>query len=139
MSFRIISCAEGATLFNVIIVGLSYKVLESLDETSMKLVSAVIKPKSLTRLQSMLRKAGVPGLTVIKAQGFGTENKSTDINNLGLLTERIKIEVALEDEKVDEVVKLICDAVGTNSKQGDGIIFVWDLVSATRIEMTNPG
>ena len=48
-------------------------------------------------------------------------------------------ELSPEDEKVDEVVKLICDAVGTNSKQGDGIIFVWDLVSATRIEMTNPG
>ncbi|MCA9814643.1 MAG: P-II family nitrogen regulator [Cyanobacteriota/Melainabacteria group bacterium] len=99
----------------------------------MKLVSAVIKPKSLPRLQSMLRKADVPGLTVVKAQGFGTEHRSADINNVGLLTERIKIEVALEDDKVDEVIKVICDAVGTNSPHGDGVIFVWDLVSATRI------
>ena len=103
----------------------------------MKLISAVIRPKSLTRLQSMLRKAGVPGLTVIKAQGFGSENRSADIGNIGILTERIKIEIAVEDEKVDEVVKLICDSVGTTSKQNDGIIFVWNLESATRIEIPN--
>lgn len=103
----------------------------------MKLISAVIKPKSLTRLQSILRRAEVPGLTVMKAQGFGTENKSADIAKVGLLTERIKIEIAVEDEKVDQVIKLICDGVGTTGKQNDGIIFVWDLVKATRIEGSN--
>lgn len=81
----------------------------------------------------MLRRANVPGLTVIKAQGFGSENRSSDINNVGLLTDRVKIEIAVEDEKVSEVVKLIRDGVGTTGKQNDGIIFVWELVSATRI------
>lgn len=100
----------------------------------MKLISAVIKPKSLTRLQSMLRRANVPGLTVIKAQGFGSEHRAADINNVGLLTERVKIEIAVEDDKVDEVTKLIRDGVGTTGKQNDGIIFVWELVSATRID-----
>ena len=100
----------------------------------MKLISAIIKPKSLTRLQSMLRKADVPGMTVIKAQGFGTEHKSADINNIGILTDRIKIEIAVEDEKVDQVIKLVCDGVGTTGSENDGIIFVWDLVKVTRIE-----
>ncbi|MCA9802272.1 MAG: P-II family nitrogen regulator [Cyanobacteria bacterium HKST-UBA02] len=102
----------------------------------MKLISAVIRPKSVTRLASMLRKANVPGLTVLKAQGFGREFKAADVEMVGILTEKAKVEIAVEDNDLDRVVKLVYDAVGTG-REGDGIIFVFDLVSVTRIEATD--
>ncbi|MBZ0185157.1 MAG: P-II family nitrogen regulator [Candidatus Obscuribacterales bacterium] len=99
----------------------------------MKLISAVIRPKSVTRLASMLRRSNVPGLTVIKAQGFGRELLAADVEMVGILTEQAKIEIAVEDDDLDRVSKIIQEAAETG-RQGDGIIFVWDLISVTRIE-----
>lgn len=106
----------------------------------MKLISAVIRPKYLQRLASALRKANVPGITVVKAQGFGREQLDSDLGGVGIMTERIKIEIAVDDDDTARIVKLINDIVATG-RDGDGIIFVWDLVQATRIKHTgtDPG
>lgn len=103
----------------------------------MKMISAVIRPKHLPRLTSALRRANVPGVTVIKAQGFGKEQLESDVELVGFLTERVKLEIAIEDDQAQRVVKVINDAVGTGH-DGDGIIFVWDLVYAKRIERAQP-
>lgn len=105
----------------------------------MKLITAVIRPKYLPRLSVALRRANVPGVTVIKAQGFGREQLESDVELVGFLTERIKVEVAVDDEDAERIVKLINDNAGTG-RDGDGIIFVWDLSYVKRIERgTNPG
>ncbi|MBX9666473.1 MAG: P-II family nitrogen regulator [Candidatus Obscuribacterales bacterium] len=106
----------------------------------MKLISSVIRPKYLPRLTTALRRGNVPGVTVMKAQGFGREQFESDVELVGFLTERVKIEIAIEDDQAMRVVKLINDAVGTG-REGDGVILVWDLVYAKRIEkaVTDPG
>jgi nitrogen regulatory protein P-II 1 len=104
----------------------------------MKLVVAVIRPKMLPRLTSALRKAGVAGVTVIRAQGFGREQMEADFELVGILSERVKIEIAIEDDQADKLVKLINDVAGTG-KEGDGIIFVWDLLSAKLIDRPTEG
>jgi nitrogen regulatory protein PII len=106
----------------------------------MKLISAVVRPKYLPRLTTALRRANVSGVTVVKAQGFGREQLDSDVELVGFLTERIKLEVAVEDDEAQRIVKIINDNAGTG-RDGDGIIFVWDLVFAKRIERggTDPG
>ena len=45
---------------------------------------------------------------------------------------KIKLEVAVTDDRVDAVVEAILQTAGTG-KIGDGKIFVWDLERAVRI------
>lgn len=106
----------------------------------MKLISAVIRPKYLQRLATALRKANVPGITVVKAQGFGREQLDSDLGLVGIMAERIKIEIAIEDDEAPRIVKLINDIMATG-RDGDGIIFVWELAQMKRIERggTDPG
>jgi len=106
----------------------------------MKLISAVIRPKYLPRIMTALRRANVPGVTVTKAQGFGREQLDADVELVGYLTERIKLEIAIEDDQAQRIVKIINDNAGTG-RDGDGVIFVWDLVYSKRIERsgTDPG
>jgi nitrogen regulatory protein PII len=111
----------------------------SAKELLMKLISAVVRPKYLPRLTTALRRANVPGVTVVKAQGFGREQLDSDVELVGFLTERLKIEVAVEDDQAERIVKIINDNAGTG-RDGDGIIFVWDLAYMKRIERgTDPG
>lgn len=104
----------------------------------MKLISAVIRPRFLPRLATALRRHNVPGVTVLKAQGFGREQAEVDIEQIGYMTDCVKIEIAIEDDQVETVSKLINETVGTG-QQGDGIILVWNLVGFTRIERTQGG
>lgn len=99
----------------------------------MKLISAIIRPKYLPRLTAALRRANVSGVTVVKAQGFGREQLGGDVEMVGYMTERIKLEVAVDDAEADKIVNIIKDNAGTG-RDGDGIIFVWDLAYAKRIE-----
>lgn len=99
---------------------------------TMKLISAVIRPKLLPRLTSTLRRGKVPGVTVFKAQGFGREQEEADTDLVGFLSEKVKVEIAVEDDDVDRVMRLINEAVATG-REGDGIIFVMDIMSVTRI------
>ena len=106
----------------------------------MKLISAVIRPKHFQRLAVALRKANVSGITVVKAQGFGREQLDSDLGLIGIMAERMKVEIAVEDDEAPRIVKLVNDIVATG-RDGDGIIFVWELVQAKRIERsgTDPG
>lgn len=99
----------------------------------MKLVTAVVRPKILPKLSSALRKAGVAGITVVKAQGFGREQMEADFEYVGILSERVKVEIAIEDDQVEKLVKLISETAATG-REGDGIIFVVDLVTSRLIQ-----
>lgn len=98
----------------------------------MKLITAVIQPRMLERLASALRKARVPGLTVVEAKGFGRETFLSDWDQTGYLTTKTKVELAVNDDQVESLVELIQKTV-TTGKSGDGIIFVTDILSSVRI------
>jgi nitrogen regulatory protein P-II 2 len=102
----------------------------------MKLIMAVIKPFKLDDVRNALTGAGVHGLTVTEARGFGRQKGHTEIYRGAEYTvnflPKIKIEVAVASDEVDAVVAAIIEAAKTG-EVGDGKIFVMSLEHAVRI------
>lgn len=86
----------------------------------------------LDRLASALRKADVPGITVVQAKGFGREHRQADLEMVGFLSERIKVEIIVDDSQADEIVDLVQNTVRTGNV-GDGIVYVANLDTVRRI------
>ena len=96
----------------------------------MKLITAVIKPFKLDEVREALLSVGVTGLTVTDVKGYGRQKGHTELYRgseyeVDLLP-KTKIEIAVSDEKADEVVEAISTSANSN-KIGDGKIFVVDL------------
>ena len=102
----------------------------------MKLVIAIIKPFKLDDVREALSATGVQGMTVTEVKGFGRQKGQTEIYRGAEYTTnmvpKIKIEVAIEDGQLAQVVETIQQAAHTGSI-GDGKIFVTDIGQAVRI------
>ncbi len=102
----------------------------------MKLVMAIIKPFKLDDVREALTPLGVQGLTVSEVKGFGRQKGQTEIYrgaeyHVNFLP-KVKVEVAVTAELVEQVVEAIMKAAHTG-KIGDGKIFVMDIGRAIRI------
>jgi nitrogen regulatory protein P-II 2 len=102
----------------------------------MKLILAIIKPFKLDDVREALTPLGVQGLTVSEVKGFGRQKGQTEIYrgaeyHVSFLP-KVKIEVAVVDALVDQVIEAITKAAHTG-KIGDGKIFVLDMQRAVRI------
>src|SRR5690606_28524432 len=95
----------------------------------MKLVTAVIKPFKLDEVREALSALGVQGLTVTEVKGFGRQKGQTEIYRgaeyMVSFLPKVKLEVAITDNLVDQVVEAITKTAQTG-KIGDGKIFVLD-------------
>ena len=108
----------------------------------MKLVTAVIKPFKLDDVREALTPLGVQGLTVSEVKGFGRQKGQTEIYrgaeyHVSFLP-KVKIEVAVTDDMVDQVVDAILQSAHTG-KIGDGKIFVTEILRAVRIRTRETG
>ncbi|MCQ8279140.1 P-II family nitrogen regulator [Acetobacteraceae bacterium KSS8] len=108
----------------------------------MKLVTAVIKPFKLDDVREALTPLGVQGLTVSEVKGFGRQKGQTEIYrgaeyHVSFLP-KVKIEVAVSDDLVDQVVEAILQSAHTG-KIGDGKIFVTEIQRAVRIRTRETG
>jgi len=102
----------------------------------MKMIVAVVKPSKLEEVRSALSPLGITGMTVSEVKGFGRQGGHTEIYRgaeyeLNFVP-KIKIEVAVSDNQVDQVVEAMRVAANTD-RIGDGKIFVLDLSRAVRI------
>ncbi|UCQ53460.1 P-II family nitrogen regulator [Edwardsiella tarda] len=102
----------------------------------MKLVSAVIKPFKLDEVRDALSAMGICGLTVTEVKGFGRQKGHAELYRgaeyaVNFLP-KVKIEIALADDRLEAVIEAICRAAGSG-KIGDGKIFVADLTRVVRI------
>ncbi len=102
----------------------------------MKLITAIIKPFILDEVREALSTAGVSGLTITDVKGFGRQKGHTELYRgseyeVNVLP-KTKIEIAVSDEKADEVIDAISSSANTG-KIGDGKIFVVDLNQLVRI------
>ncbi len=108
----------------------------------MKLVTAVIKPFKLDDVRTALSEIGVQGMTVTEVKGFGRQKGHTELYRgaeyVVDFLPKVKIEVAVDDNIVDQVIEAIVGAAKTG-KIGDGKIFVFDLAQATRIRTGETG
>jgi nitrogen regulatory protein P-II 2 len=105
-------------------------------ENSMKLVTAIIKPFKLEEVRDALTRVGIHGLTVTEARGYGRQKGHTEIYRGAEYTvnflPKLKIEVAVASNHVDQVIGAIIDAA-KSGEIGDGKIFVMPLDHAVRI------
>ena len=108
----------------------------------MKLVSAVIKPFKLDDVRESLSDVGVAGITVTEVKGFGRQKGHTELyrgaDYVVDFLPKVKIEVAVTDELVDQVLEAIQNSARTG-KIGDGKIFVTPLEEVIRIRTGETG
>lgn len=108
----------------------------------MKLISAVIKPFKLDEVRQALAQQGVQGMTVSEVKGFGRQKGHAELYRgaeyvIDFLP-KIKIEVAIEDERLELVLEAVISSAYTG-KIGDGKIFVFDLLETVRIRTGETG
>ncbi len=102
----------------------------------MKLVTAIIKPYKLDDVKDALQGIGLKGLTITEVKGFGRQKGHTELYRgaeyVVDFLPKIKIEVAVRADQVEEVATTIRDAACTG-KIGDGKIFVSQIEQVIRI------
>ena len=102
----------------------------------MKKVEAVIRPFKLEDVKVALVEAGIIGMTVSEVRGFGRQKGQVERYRGSEFTveflQKLKIDVVVEDNRVEEVVQAIADAARTG-EIGDGKIFVVPVESVIRI------
>ena len=108
----------------------------------MKMVTAIVKPFKLDEVREALSTIGVQGVTVTEVKGFGRQKGHTELYRgaeyVVDFLPKIKIEIAVDDDKVDSVVEAITGAAQTG-KIGDGKIFVYPLEQVIRIRTGESG
>jgi len=108
----------------------------------MKFVSAIIKPFKLDEVREALSAIGVQGITVTEVKGFGRQKGHTELYRgaeyVVDFLPKVKLEVAIDDGLLDQVVETIEKAAATG-KIGDGKIFVFNLEQVTRIRTGETG
>ncbi len=108
----------------------------------MKLIIAIIKPFKLEEVKDALSGIGVEGMTVTEVKGFGRQKGHTEIYRgreytVDLLP-KVKIEMVLPDELVEQAVQAIMNNARTG-KIGDGKIFLSKVDEAIRIRNDQRG
>ena len=108
----------------------------------MKKIEAIIKPFKLEEVKEGLNNKEILGLTVSEVKGYGRQKGHTELYRgaeyiIDFLP-KMKIEVVVPDERVDEVIDAIIETAKTG-KIGDGKIFVSDMNNAYRIRTGETG
>jgi nitrogen regulatory protein P-II 1 len=107
-----------------------------------RLVTAVIKPFRLQEVQDALNAAGVVGMTVSEAQGFGRQRGHTEVYRGAEyrvdFVPKVRVEVVCSDADVGQVVETIETAARTG-KIGDGKIWVVAVEELVRVRTGERG
>src|SRR6478736_2215584 len=108
----------------------------------MKLIIAIIKPFKLDEVREALTGVGIAGMTVSEVKGFGRQKGQTEIYRgaeyATNMVPKMKIEIAVRDAMAPRVVETI-EQTANSGSIGDGKIFVFELVNATRIRTGETG
>ena len=108
----------------------------------MKLVTAIIKPFKLDDVRDALSDISIQGMTVTEVKGFGRQKGHTELYRgaeyVVDFLPKVKIEGAIEDDRLDGVIEAISNAANTG-KVGDGKIFVAPLDNVVRIRTGETG
>jgi len=102
----------------------------------MKKIEAIIRPFKLEDVKIALVNSGIVGMTVSEVRGFGRQKGQVERYRGSELTveflQKLKVEVVVEDEKVNSVIDAIAEAAKTG-EIGDGKIFITSIDSVVRI------
>ncbi len=108
----------------------------------MKKIEAIIKPYKIEEIKNSLVEIGVVGMTVTYVEGFGSQGGHKEIYRTSEIAvsfiPKIKIEVVIDDDKLDETIDAIIKHAKTGTI-GDGKIFVYNIENAIRIRTMEEG
>jgi nitrogen regulatory protein PII len=108
----------------------------------MKRIEAIIRPAKVAEVCTALERVGHPGVTISFVEGRGSQqgwiNQVRGVSHSVSVFSRARVEVVVNEEDVDAVIKAIRDASLTG-EVGDGKIFVHDMVTAIRIRTNENG
>lgn len=112
------------------------------ESDAMKKIEAIIKPFKLDEVKEALQEVGLQGITVIEAKGFGRQKGHTELYRgaeyVVDFLPKVKVEVILADEQVDDAIEAIQKAAQTG-RIGDGKIFILPLDDCIRIRTGERG
>ena len=107
-----------------------------------KLVTGIIQPHRLDDVKSALEAAGVRGMTVSEASGYGRQRGHTEVYRGAEYTvdlvPKVRIEVLVEDEDATLITKVIVKAAQTG-KIGDGKVWVVPVEDVARVRTGEHG
>lgn len=108
----------------------------------MKIVVAVIKPFKLEDVKETLDGVGIQGMTVTDVRGFGRQKGHTEVYRGAEyqvdFSPKVRLEIVVDDDRVDEVTKAIKTGASTRSI-GDGKIWVIPVEQVIRIRTDERG
>ena len=107
-----------------------------------KLVTAVIQPHRLDDVKAALEAAGVRGMTVSEASGYGRQRGHTEVYRGAEYTvdlvPKVRIEVLVEDEDAATVTSVVVSAAKTG-KIGDGKVWTIPVEDVARVRTGEHG
>ncbi|MGN0904697.1 MAG: P-II family nitrogen regulator [Alphaproteobacteria bacterium] len=108
----------------------------------MKKIEAIIKPFKLDEVKEALQEADIQGITVTEVKGYGRQKGHTELYRgaeyVVDFVPKVKLEIVVEDERVERTVQTIVEAAHTG-KIGDGKIFILPVEDAVRIRTRERG
>jgi len=108
----------------------------------MKLITAILKPFKLDEVKEALQAAGINGMTVSEASGFGRQGGHTEVYRGAEYTvnlvPKIRLEVLVDDHDASSVVDVIVKAASTGSI-GDGKVWVTPVEQVVRVRTGERG
>src|SRR5207245_11342976 len=108
----------------------------------MKKVEGIVRPHLLEAVKNALQEVGVVGLTVSEVKGFGRQKGHTEVYRGSEykveFLPKIKIEIAIDDDIVEQVIAAI-ETTARTGKFGDGKIFALPLEEVIRIRTGEQG
>ncbi len=108
----------------------------------MKKITAIIRPFKLDEVKEALVEEGIRGLTITEVRGYGRQKGHTETYRGSEyqieFIPKIKIEVVVEESKVENVVDAILKSAKTG-QVGDGKIFISDIQEVIRIRTEESG
>ena len=108
----------------------------------MNLITAIIKPFKLDDVKSALNAAGITGMTVSEASGFGRQRGHTEVYRGAEYTvdlvPKIRLEVLVDAPDVESVIETIVKAASTGSI-GDGKVWSTKVENIVRVRTGERG
>ncbi len=108
----------------------------------MKLITAILKPFKLDEVKDALQSAGVTGMTVSEASGFGRQRGHTEVYRGAEYTvdlvPKVRLEVLVDDSDAGAIVDVIVKAASTGSI-GDGKVWTTPVDSIVRVRTGERG
>ena len=108
----------------------------------MKLITAILKPFKLDEVKDALQAAGVTGMTVSEASGFGRQRGHTEVYRGAEYTvdlvPKVRLEVLVDEPNVESAIALIVKAAHTGSI-GDGKVWTTPVDQVVRVRTGERG